>query len=95
MVQRECKPCPEADMQWSVYLSALVLPIVMMFGGLLFLFWAGAAPQIAAIKPCMQRTVISNPRGWANCYGCRRQACVAAGSAAERVKELLIAVEWI
>jgi hypothetical protein len=42
MVQRECKPCPDADMQWSVYLSALVLPIVMMVGGLVFLFWAGA-----------------------------------------------------
>jgi len=41
MVQRECKPCPDADMQWSVYLSALVLPIVMMVGGLVFLFWAG------------------------------------------------------
>ena len=70
MVQRECKPCPDADMQWSVYLSALVLPIVMMVGGLVFLFWAGACWSTLVqtsppLEPSLGRAGTGPRRHWA------------------------------
>ena len=46
MYQRVCNACPEPDMQWSVFLSALVVPIVAMIGGVVFLFWAGRRSAI-------------------------------------------------